>query len=166
MEVLYGLSYGMFVVASKSRNKINGQISNTVFQVAGTPELVAISINKNNLTHIFIKDSGLFAVSILTQPAPMSLIGRFGFRSGRDINKFEGVEHILTDDGLPVLTSFVKGYFIAKVVNEIDAGTHTVFIGKVEKGELLDREAKVMTYEYYRLKKKGKTPDTAPTSKK
>ncbi len=165
MSALYGLSYGMFVVASKKGEKINGQISNTVFQVSNSPEIVAISINKKNFTHQFIDESGYFSVSILAEDAPVSLIGRFGFRSGRELDKFDGTEYKTVDYGLPVLMRYVKGYFVAKVISRTDASTHTVFLGEVLGGEVLDDAAVPMTYDYYRKRKSGKVPETAPTVK-
>src|SRR4030042_5112301 len=89
------ISSGVYIVTSREGDRFNGQAANAVMQVCSSPPVVAIAINKENLTHAFIKKSGVFAVSILAQDAPASLIGQFGFKSGRELNKFEGMSYRL-----------------------------------------------------------------------
>ena len=89
LQSLRKLGYGVYIVCSKKGEKFNGQIVNTLFQVTSEPPTIAVSINKNNLTHEYIEDSKVFTASVLYQDTPLSFIGKFGFRSGRDINKFE-----------------------------------------------------------------------------
>src|ERR1035437_9945703 len=88
LAALYKIGYGVYVVCSKDGEKYNGQIANTVFQACSEPPTVAVTINKKNLTHEYISKSGVFTVSILSKETPMTFIGKFGFKSGRDINKF------------------------------------------------------------------------------
>jgi len=64
LKAFHKLSYGLYIVTSKKGDKLNGQIANTVFQVTSEPPTVAVSINKNNLTWEFIKESKSFAVSV------------------------------------------------------------------------------------------------------
>ena len=162
LKSLHKLSYGLYVVTSKKGDKLNGQIANTVFQVTSEPPTIAVSINKNNLTWEYIKDSGAFAVSVLCVDTPLSFIGRFGFKSGRDINKFEGIKYKFGETGAPIVTDNAVSYLEARVTKEVDVGTHTVFIGEVVAGEVLS-ELKCMTYEYYHEVKRGTTPKTAPS---
>ncbi len=89
MRAVQKMCYGVYIISSKKDDKINGQIANTAFQITSEPATVAISINKQNLTHEYIEASKVFTISILSKDAPMTLIGNFGFKSGRDINKFE-----------------------------------------------------------------------------
>jgi ferric-chelate reductase [NAD(P)H] len=103
-----------------------------------------------------------FVLSILEKDAPMKLIGQFGFKSGRDMNKFEGVNHRPGRNGAPVVLDSTVGYLEAEVVNRVDAGTHIVFLAKVTEAELL-REGEPMTYLYYREVKKGLTHKNAAT---
>ena len=102
IRALYKLGYGVYVVTSKEDDRINGQIANTVFQVTSEPLTVAVSINKNNLTHEFIKESRVFAASVLCEETPLTFIGRFGFKSGRDTDKFEGIHYKTGDTGAPI----------------------------------------------------------------
>ena len=88
-KALHKLGYGVYVVTSKKGDQLNGQVANTVFKLATEPLTVAVSINKNNLTHEFIKESRVFAASVLCQDTPLSFIGNFGFKSGRDIDKLK-----------------------------------------------------------------------------
>jgi len=93
LKALYNISYGIYVVSSKKENRINGQIANTVFQTTSEPATIAVCINKENLTHEFITESKVFSVSVLEQETDMKFIGKFGFKSGRDEDKFKGVNY-------------------------------------------------------------------------
>jgi flavin reductase (DIM6/NTAB) family NADH-FMN oxidoreductase RutF len=93
LKSLFNLSYGMCIVSSKRDGEFNGCIVNTVFQVTPEPPMIAISVNKQNLTHEYIAQSKVFAVSVLAEGAPLEFIGRFGFRSGRDIDKFQEINY-------------------------------------------------------------------------
>jgi len=161
-NVLHNISYGMFIVSSKKDRVFNGQIVNTVFQVTSSPVTVAISINKENLTHEYIQASGIFTVSILSEEAPLPFIGKFGFKTGRTEDKFKDVKYRISAAGNPVVLDYTLGYLEAKVINTFDCGTHTLFLGEVTDMSLL-KSGKPLTYEYYHQIKKGTTPQTAPT---
>jgi ferric-chelate reductase [NAD(P)H] len=156
------LSYGLYIVATKEGEKINGQIANTVFQVTAEPIKVAVALNKLNLTHEMVSRTGKFSVSVLTQEAPFTFIGKFGFKTGRDVNKFESVNYRISDNGLPIVLDYTCAYIECKVVNSFDAGTHTIFLGEVIDADILS-ENPPMTYDYYHKEVKGKTPKTAST---
>ncbi|MFC1948735.1 flavin reductase family protein [Chloroflexota bacterium] len=159
---LHKIGYGLYVVCSKKGDKFNGQIANTVFQITSEPPTVAVSINKNNLTHEFIQESRVFTASVLCEATPLSFIGNFGFKSGRDLDKLEGIEHKTGKTGAPVVTQSAVAYLEAKVTREVDVGTHTIFIGEVIDADILSEE-EPMTYAYYHLVKRGTTPKTAPS---
>ncbi len=160
-RVFHKVSYGMYIVSSVKDGKFNGQVANTVFQITSDPPRIAISINKENLTHEFIESSKRFSVSILSKEAPLKLIGKFGFKSGRDIDKFKDTKYEVVD-GLPVITEGVIGYLIAEVEEKMDAGTHTVFLGRVIDADITG-DGEPMTYSYYHEIKGGKSPARAPT---
>lgn len=148
---MYRISYGLYMVGSQKGEKINGQICNTVFQITNTPMRIAIGINKSNLTHEYIKESGIFTVSILGAEQ-MNLVGTFGFKSGREVNKFEKVAYKLGVTEAPILESCIS--FIECKVDpslSIDMGTHTLFIGDVVEGGV--KEGDPMTYALYRQMK-------------
>lgn len=161
-KALFNISYGLYVITSKKGDQVNGQIGNTVFQISSDPATIAVSINKNNLTHEYIKDSKTFSVSILSQDVPLNLIGQFGFKSGRDINKFEGVIYQMGRNGAPYLTEYVLSFVEAKVIQEFDANTHTVFVGEITEADTLSKGIP-MTYAYYQQVKRGSVPPSAPT---
>jgi len=164
-KALYLISYGMYIICSKKGDKINGQTANSVVQVASEPPIISVCINKQNLTHEFIKESKVFTASILAQTAPLKLIGGFGFKSGRDVNKFEGVKYKLGQSGAPVILDSTLGYLEAKVIDSVDAKTHTIFVGELVGAEVL-AEGEPMTYAYYHLVKRGTTPKSAPSFNK
>ena len=161
-KALYKVSYGMYVISSIMDEKINGQIANTVFQVTSEPPAVAVSINKQNLTHKYIQESKVFTVSILSKETPMKFIGHFGFKSGRELDKFKETDYKVGVTGAPVVLENIVGYLEAEVTDSLDAGTHTVFIGKIVDAEII-KDGEPMTYTYYHEIKKGTAPKTAPT---
>ena len=163
LDSLFHLSYGMCIVSSKDEDKVNGCIVNTVFQITPEPPTVAISVNRGNLTWDYIKKSGVFAVSILAKETPTLLIGKFGFRSGRDFNKFEEVQHKIGETGCPIVTDSTIGFIEAKVTDSVDVETHTIFIAKIVACQCLADGKIPMTYNFYRDIKHGRTPKSAAT---
>jgi flavin reductase (DIM6/NTAB) family NADH-FMN oxidoreductase RutF len=161
-NVLHNLSYGMYIVSSNKGDLLNGQIANTVFQITSEPITIAISINKQNLTHEFIETSGHFSVSVLSEEAPLQFIGKFGFKTGRKEEKFKDIKCNRSASGCPVVLDYAICYLEAKVTCKFDCGTHTLFLGQMTCSEMVS-PGKPMTYEYYHQVKKGATPRTAPT---
>jgi flavin reductase (DIM6/NTAB) family NADH-FMN oxidoreductase RutF/rubredoxin len=162
LKTLFKVSYGMYIVSSKYDDRLNGQIANTVFQVTSEPPTVAVCINKQNLTHQFIETSRLFTISILSTEATMQFIGKFGFKSGRDTDKFKDTRYKVGVSMAPIVLDYSIGYLEAKLVNSIDVGTHTLFFGEIINTETIN-DKEPMTYAYYHEVKKGKSPKTAPT---
>jgi len=163
LESLFKLSYGMCIVSSKKGSRFNGCVVNTVFQLTPEPPMIAVSVNKQNLTHEYITDSKVFTVSILAEGTPLEFIGRFGFRTGRDIDKFQEVNYkVGVTGGLIVLDNTV-GFIEVEVTEGIDIETHTLFIGKITACQIIDEGKTPMTYAYYRDVKHGRTPRTAAT---
>ena len=162
LKALHKLGYGMYVIGSKMGERLNGQIANTVFQITSEPPTVAVSINKNNLTHEFIKASKVFTASVLHQDTPLSFIGHFGFKSGRDIDKLKGINYQTGETKAPIVLENAVSYLEAKVIQEVDVGTHTIFIGELVGADVI-KEGEPMTYAYYHQVKRGTTPKTAPS---
>jgi len=161
-KALHKISYGLYVICSKNNGKINGQIANSLFQVTSEPPTVAVSINKLNLTHEYITKSKVFTISVLSEKTTMKFIGTFGFKCGRDIDKFEGVNYKIGKTKTPIIKDYSVAAIEAKVIDTIDVGTHTIFIGETIDAETFSDEAP-MTYEYYHKIKGGFSPKTAPT---
>ncbi|MHA2406392.1 MAG: rubredoxin [Candidatus Hermodarchaeia archaeon] len=162
MSVLNLLSYGMYVIAAKSGDQINGQIVNTVFQITSAPPRIAVSINKENLTHELISQSGIFSVSILEEATPLGFIGRFGFRSGRELDKLSAVKHLRGIERCPIVIDNALAYLEVEVIDQVDVGSHTIFIGEVKRAKKL-QEGTPLTYAYYHQVKGGKTSERAAT---
>lgn len=131
-------------------------------QITANPPTLAVSINKENFTHELINKSKKFTISILDKETPMSLIGTFGFKCGRTIEKMEHVTCIQKETRVPIVTDHTIAYIEATLINKIDVGTHTIFVGEIANTDLLtDNEP--MTYEYYHHVKGGLSPKNAPT---
>ena len=159
---LFTITYGLYVVGSREGEKLNGQIANTVFQITAEPLKVAVSINKVELTHELISRTGRCCIGVLSQDADMPFIGNFGFKSGRDIDKYAEIPYVLTPSGCPVPKENILSYIDLEICQQIDVGTHTVFMGEVTDCEIIGT-GKPMTYSYYREVLCGKTPPTAPS---
>jgi rubredoxin/flavin reductase (DIM6/NTAB) family NADH-FMN oxidoreductase RutF len=153
----------MCIICSNEGDRYDGCIVNTVFQIVPEPPMVAVSVNKQNMTHEYITKSKVFTVSILAESTPMVFTGRFGFRSGRDIDKFEQVRYKIGQTGVPIVLDNAVSFIEAEVVEAIDVETHTLFIGKIVACETVDDNKIPMTYTYYRDVKGGRTPRTAAT---
>ncbi len=161
-KVFRDLSYGLYIVTSRDGERLNGQVVNTVIQVTSEPPRVAVIINKKNLTHEFISKSQVFAACILDESATMKFLGPFGFRSGREVNKFASSNHKIGVTGSPIVLEHTLSALETKTINQIDLGTHTVFIGDVVGTETI-KEGGPLTYRYYHENLKGKTPPAAPS---
>lgn len=160
-EINKGLSYityGLYVVTSAYENQKNGMIVNTVFQVTAQPACVAISVNKQALTHELILKSGVFAAMPIDQKATLPFIGIFGFRSGRNFDKFSKVPYEMGFLGCPIVKEHTLSYLEVEVQKKVDMGTHTLFIGEVKDVGIFNDKEKAMTYDYYHHVIKGKTP--------
>jgi len=163
LDSLFKLSYGMYIVGSKHESRFNGCIVNTVFQITPEPPMMAISLNRQCLTHKYISASKIFAVSVLSQDTPMDFIGRFGFRSGRDIDKFEQINYRPGQNGAPIILDNTITFIEAEVTESIDVLTHTLFIARITACESVDNNKAPMSYAYYRDIRQGKTPEAAAT---
>lgn len=162
VRALFNITYGMYIVSTASEGKLNGQIANAVMQITASPAYVTTCLNKANLTTELIQKSGIFSVSILEQDVPMTFLGQFGFKSGRDIDKFNNVNYEMGATGAPMVTDWSVAAFDAKIVKTLELPTHVLFVGEVVSGKLL-KQAKLLTYSDYHCIKKGKSPKTAPT---
>lgn len=154
------LSYGVYVVTTTLDGVPKGLIANSAMQVTAKPATFAVSINHDNHTNGCIKSTGKFAISVLAVDTDPANISVFGFKSGKDFDKFSTVDY-KTVDGMPVIADSC-GYIICKVIDTIETITHTVFIGEMTLSEQYgDREQ--MTYDYYHKAIKGSAPKNAPT---
>ena len=155
---LFNIGYGLYVVTSNDGKKDNGLIVNTVTQVTNTPNRIAVTINKANYSHHVIKQTGKMNINCLSIDAPFAVFENFGFKSGRNTDKFEGCEPLRSENGLVVLPRYINSFMSLEVEQYIDLDTHGMFICSVGEARVLsDRET--MTYTYYHKNVKPK-PET------
>lgn len=148
-KAIFKLTYGLFVLTGFSKGKHNGCIINTAAQVTSSPNRISIAVNKANLTHDIILETGLFNISVISEEATFKLFERFGFQTGRDVDKFEGmVGFKKASNGINYVTKGTNAYISAKVENTVDLGTHTMFIAEVTDMEVLS-DTPSATYNYY-----------------
>ncbi|MFH1051769.1 MAG: flavin reductase [bacterium] len=164
-DVFFNMTYGLFILSSKNGNKYNGHINNTCFQVTAEPARFAVCTHKDNLTTDYIKNSGVFSISIIQEDVDLTYIGHWGFKSGRDFDKFKDILFKTGVTGAPIVLEKTVSYIECQVVKEIDVGTHIIFIGEVMDAGFISKDKTPLTYSYYRNVIKGKSPKNAPTYK-
>ncbi len=147
-KAFFTLSYGLFVLTARNGEKDNGCIVNTVLQVTDQPKRIAVAVNKQNFTQEMIRETGLFNVSVLSTQAPFPLFQRFGFQSGRTVNKFNGYHDPRSANGLRYIAETANAFFSAKVVETMDCGTHMLFLAEVTEAQVLNALPSA-TYAYY-----------------
>lgn len=160
IKAVQKLSYGVYVVTTWVDGRPTGCVANSIMQVTSTPATIAVSINHDNYTNECIKKTGKFAISVLAETSAPALIGAFGFKSGRDTDKFAGIDYSVKSR-LPVLDD-ICAYIVCDVIDSMETSTHTVFLGELKDADLVGNKPQ-MTYDYYHKVIKGKAPKTAPT---
>ena len=163
-KALYNLSYGVFMLATRSGNVVNGCITNTCIQVANNPVRIAISVLNSNYTCDLIKESGIFTLSLLDQTCSFETIRHFGFQSGRDVDKFANITAPADENAVPYLGWQACSVLSARVVFRQDLGTHTLFIAEVTDAKLLS-DNPPLTYADYQAHVKPK-PEQKKEDKK
>ena len=158
LKALFNIGYGLYVVTARDGEKDNGMIVNAVMQVTNTPNRIAVAINKSNYTHDIVKKTGIMNINCLNTDAPFNTFENFGFRSGRDADKFENLECTRSDNGIYFLPHYINSFISLKVENYVDLGTHGMFICTVTEARVINK-AETMTYNYYQSNVKPK-PDT------
>ena len=167
-KAFYNLSYGVFILGTKSGEKINACITNTCFQAAVNPARIAISVISQNLTCQMIKESGVFALSVLDKTCTFDTISRFGYASGRDTDKFKDFDYSIGKNGCPVVKKQVCSVLECKVVQAVDLGSHTLFVAEVTEAEVTSSSSP-LTYADYQENvkpKKGGASESADNHKK
>lgn len=164
-KAIYNLTYGLFVLTARSGEKDNGCIINTAGQVTSSPNRISITVNKDNLTHDMVMESGKFNISILSEKASFDIFKHFGFQSGKTTDKFQGYSASKrSENGIYYITEGTNAYISASVEQTIDLGSHTMFIAAVEDMEVLADEPSA-SYAYYQSSIKPQ-PEAKPSQGK
>ena len=160
-NIFRNMSYGVYIVGTMDGTKPTGCVANSIMQVTSEPATIAVSVNHDNYTNSCIAKSGKFSFSILAEDSDAGLISGFGFRSGKDNDKFAKVDYELVE-GAPVIKDSC-GYLVCRVIDKLETSTHTVFLGEVVTGATYGEGKVAMTYAYYHQVIKGRAPKNAPT---
>ena len=158
LTALFKIGYGLYVVTTNDGKKDNGLIVNTVTQVTSTPNRIAVTINKENYSHHVIKQSGIMNINCLSTEAPFAVFEKFGFQSGRNVDKFEDCTPLRSDNGLAFLPRYINSFMSLKVEQYVDLDTHGMFICSVTEARVIS-DKETMTYAYYHENVKPK-PET------
>ncbi|MGN1042280.1 MAG: flavin reductase, partial [Christensenellales bacterium] len=155
MTALFRIGYGLYVVTTNDGKRDNGLIVNTVTQVSDNPNRIAVNINKANYSHHVVRQTGVLNVNCLSVEAPFSVFEKFGFCSGRNVDKFADVEKIRSDNGLLILPKYINAAISLKVEDYVDLGSHGMFICSVTEARVIS-DKETMTYTYYQNNVKPK----------
>ena len=147
-KALNNIGYGLYVVTTFDGIKDNGIIVNTVTQLTNSPNKVAVTINKENYSHHIIKQTGKMNVNVLSVDAPFAVFEKFGFESGRNVDKFKDDTPLRSDNGLVFLQRYINSFISLKVVQYVDLDTHGMFICEISEARVLS-DKETMTYSYY-----------------
>lgn len=158
LTALFNIGYGLYVVTSNDGKRDNGLIVNTVTQVTNTPNRIAVTINKENYSYHVIRQTGRMNINCLSVDAPFSVFEKFGFQSGRNVNKFEGCDPLRSDNGLVFLPRHINSFMSLDVEQYVDLDTHGMFICSVSEARVIS-DQETMTYTYYQNHVKPK-PET------
>ena len=155
LSALFNIGYGLYVLTCRDGDKDNGMIINTVSQVTSSPNRIAVAVNKDNYSYHLIKKTGEMNINCLSEAAPFSVFERYGFSSGRNKNKFEGVNILRSDNGIAYLPEYINSYISLKAESYVDLGTHGMFVCSVTEARVLG-DRPTMTYAYYQSNVKPK----------
>lgn len=158
LSALFNIGYGLYVITSNDGAKDNGLIVNSVSQVTNTPNRIAVTINKDNYSHHVIKQTGRMNLNCLSEDAPFSLFENFGFRSGRNVDKFADMAPLRSDNGLAFLPKHINSFISLEVEQYVDLDTHGMFICSITEARVISN-GNTMTYNYYQDNVKPK-PET------
>lgn len=161
-KAFYHMSYGLYIISSHNEEHDAGCVVNTCNQVTSEPARMSVTIHKENDTAKTIMKSQIFSVMVLTEQVPMEVIGTFGFKTSREVSKFQTFEAKKDTLGNLYFETGINARFACRVIQTIDVGTHMMFIGEVVETEVLNN-IPTMTYQYYQAVKKGTTPKNAPS---
>jgi flavin reductase (DIM6/NTAB) family NADH-FMN oxidoreductase RutF/rubredoxin len=161
--IMFKLTYGLFVLTAKDGEKTNGCIINTAMQQTSTPNVISITVNKQNFTEQMVKKTGKFNISFLDESAAFGTFTHFGFQSGKNVDKFaDFADAKMAANGIPYIAKGTNAYLSCEVKESFDLGTHTLFLADVKDGEILSDKPSV-TYTYYQENIKPKPQKPAET---
>ena len=121
-------------------------------QVSVHPPMWAIVINKENYTHQLILESRQFVV-IFPSKAQKEAIRYCGSHSGKEVNKFDycGLKKIPAQKVRPPLIKDCVAALECKLVNFVESGDHTIFVGTIVAAHISERHYERL----YNFRKKG-----------
>ncbi len=137
------IPYGLFIVSTRRGQEVNAFATNWLSQASFKPPLVMMAVKGDSTSHGMIKESGVFAVNVLAK-GQKEMAQQFFRPVERVGNKF-GSEpfEISKMTGCPILLNTI-GSFECKVVDRIERGDHTVFVGEVVEASVRAKDTEPM----------------------
>lgn len=161
-DIFSTLSSGIYAIGVKNDHKVSACIVNSVVQVSSRPDIIAVSVNRNNYSCKCISDSGIFTVSVLSEDTSGAVIGALGYNSGKDTDKLKNVRYRVLAEGVPVIKENICCWFLCRVVNRLETRNHVLFLAEILAGsETIKR--KPMTFDFFRRVVKGRAPQNSPS---
>ena len=138
------LVHGVYVVTTRLEDVVNGMTASWVSQVSLKPLLVMVSIAPSRYSHRLIKESGVFAINVLDS-TQADLGKRFGYKSGRQVDKFANLSWTTAATGAPILPQ-AYAYLDLRLKDTCAAGDHTLFLGEVVAAKILRPQAQPLVF--------------------
>ncbi len=140
------ISHGVYVVTTRTKERVNGMTAAWISQVSMKPLLLMVSIAPARYSHGLIKESGYFAINVLSE-GQAGLARSFGFRSGRKHDKFQDIPYFDAPNGSPVLND-AMAFVECRLVDTFNAGDHSLFIGRAEEARLLKSDRQPLSFRW------------------
>lgn len=157
-EGLSKLSGGIYLLCTAGEQGKNAMLASAVMQAA--EQVICVSVNKESHTHTLLEQTGKFTLASVTTQAPLPFLEGFGFRSGRETDKFQGVQ-AKEVEGIPTVVEHCNAVTACRLDRAVDCGSHVVYFGHILTTALL-APAPSMTLDYYQDVVHGRIPPKSP----
>ena len=124
---------GVTIVTVDDRGQVHGMTANAFTSVSLDPMLVLVCVDRKATTHTHLHTRQRFGINMLSEQQRM--ISEHYADEERDLKNAEqltGAKFVRTQHGTPVLQGALA-YLECRLLNEQDAGDHTIFIAQVEE---------------------------------
>ena len=155
------LDYGLYLASAAADGKLYGCIVNSISQVTSAqPQKFSLALNNNSATKKAVDQAGVLSITVISADCPDEIIKEFGYKSGRAIDKFSKFAPKTDANGSPYLTDGMAARIAFRVVDKLDAGSHTLYLLEEIESEVLSDAAGMTVREW---KNRGNAvPPAAP----
>jgi flavin reductase len=126
---------GVTIITMARGEEVRGMTANAVTSVSLDPLLLLICVDKRTVTHQFLEEAQAFAVNILAEDQEQ-VSRALASHDSEDARRLIGYRYHPGQTGAPILDDCLA-YVECKVTEVLAGGDHSIFIGRVEGGEVM-----------------------------